>query len=95
LRRNEKAALDEILASARAGNLSKRAHAQTAYRLFLFREAFRASNVGVREHPSVGNLPAIEDLEMSIEEEAGSILDAEVAHDTYLLRQYYEKAHSE
>ena len=43
----------------------------------------------------MGNLPAIEDLEMSIEEEAGSILDAEVAHDTYLLRQYYEKAHSE
>ena len=43
----------------------------------------------------MGTFPAIEDLEMSIEEEAGSILEAEVAHDIYLLRHYYEKAHTE
>jgi hypothetical protein len=94
LRRNEKAARDEILARARDGDLDTRAQAQTAYRLFLFREAFRASGAGVGEHPSMGHVPSIE-LEMSIEEEAGSILEAEVAHDISRLRQYYETVHQE
>jgi hypothetical protein len=62
--------------------------------LYLYRAAFRASGEGVREHPSMGHVPSI-DLEMSIEEEAGAILEAEVAHDISRLRQYYETVHQE
>jgi hypothetical protein len=102
-RRNEKAARDEILARAREGDLDTRAQAQTAYRLYLFREAFRASGVGVRERPSMGPLPpggaseaAVDGLDsMSIEEEAGAMLEAEVAHDISRLRRYYETVHQE
>lgn len=32
---------------------------------------------------------------MSIEEEAGAILEAEMANDLSLLRRYYEKVHQE
>lgn len=39
--------------------------------------------------------PAMEDLEMSIEEEAGAILEAEMANDLSLLRKYYEAVHKE
>ncbi len=42
----------------------------------------------------MGHVPSI-DLEMSIEEEAGAILEAEVAHDISRLRQYYETVHQE
>lgn len=97
-RRNEKAALDDILARARRGDLDARAQAQTAYRLFLSREAYLASGVGIRERPRVGSLPArdVEDLEgMSIEEEAGALLEAELANDISLLRHYYEDVHKQ
>lgn len=30
---------------------------------------------------------------MSVEEEAGSILEAEMAHDVFLLRRYYQDVH--
>lgn len=93
MRRNEKAALDAILASARAGDLDARAQAQTAYRLFLYREAYLAIRVGVRERSSVGPLPIEDDLEMTVEEEAGSILEAEMAYDLHLLRRHYEEVH--
>jgi len=84
------------LASARGGDLDTRAHAQTAYRLFVFRAALRASDMRAREHP-VGDCvaTAMEDLEMSIEEEAGAILEAELANDLSLLRRYYESVHKE
>jgi hypothetical protein len=42
----------------------------------------------------VGSLPEPE-LEMSIEEEAGAILEGELAHDLSLLRRYYEQTHKE
>jgi hypothetical protein len=37
----------------------------------------------------------MEGLEMSIEEEAGSILEAEMANDLALLRKYYEAVHKD
>lgn len=44
----------------------------------------------------MGDLPAIlmEDA-MSIEEQAGAILEAEMAHDLSLLRHHYETVHRE
>lgn len=46
----------------------------------------------------MGSLPArdVEDLEgMSIEEEAGALLEAELANDISLLRHYYEDVHKQ
>jgi hypothetical protein len=94
-RRNEKAALDAILARARGGDLDARAQAQTAYRLFLHREAYLSICVGAQERASVGDLPAIDVEDMSIEEQAGAILEAEMAHDLALLRHHYEAVHRE
>lgn len=34
-------------------------------------------------------------VEMTIEEEAGAILEAEMAHDLSLLRRYYHAVHKE
>lgn len=79
-RRSEKALRDAILARARQHDLDARVLAQTAYRLFLLREA--ATPTAEREG-----------LEMTHEEEAGAILDAEMANDLSLLRQCYEAVH--
>jgi len=83
------------LASARGGDLDTRAQAQTAYRSYLLREALRSIGPGAGERLLVGHLPTMEELEMSIEEEAGAILEAEMAHDLSLLRKYYESVHKE
>jgi hypothetical protein len=65
--------------------------------LFVFRAALRAIDMRARECPPVGSLAAaaLEDQEMSIEEEAGAILEAELANDLSLLRRYYESVHKE
>jgi hypothetical protein len=94
LRRNEKAALDAILARAREGDLDARAHAQTAYRLYLSRESYLSICVGIRERPPDESPPALEEP-MTIEEEAGSILEAEMAYDLHALRVFYEAVHTE
>jgi hypothetical protein len=80
---------------AREGDLDTRARAQNAYRGYILREALRAFSVGVRERPTVGPVPPgdFEMVEMTIEEEAGAILEAEMANDLSLLRRYYEAVH--
>jgi hypothetical protein len=62
--------------------------------LYLHREAYLSICVGDRERASVGDLPApVMEDSMSIEEQAGALLEAEVAHDLSLLRHHYEDVH--
>lgn len=83
------------MARARQGDLDTRALAQTAYRLHLVREAFREIGVGARDRLGVGPFLSVEPMEMTVEEEAGSILEAEMANDLSLLRQFYEAVHKQ
>jgi hypothetical protein len=78
-RRSEKAEFEGILSGARAGNLETRAAAQTAYRIRILREA--AARADLPEQTPL--------------EEAGALLEAETAHNVHLLREMYQRVHSE
>jgi hypothetical protein len=62
-------------------------HAQTAYRFYILREALRGRAVFPDDDGGLA--------EMTPEEEAGAVLEAELANDLSLLRAYYEAVHKQ
>ncbi len=76
------------MGEARAGDLGKRAAAQTAYRVRLMQEAL--ASVLIEGGLEFKALP-----EMTLLQEVGSVLEAEFTHDMHALVNAYIETHKE